>query len=102
AGTAASGEGLGRWAAAPIKGALAGLLGGSHHPGQNGAPAVAFSPAGKLLAAGTGLSKATLHVWDASAGKELRGFATGQPFLSALAFSPDGNLLLPPSPDPHG
>jgi WD40 repeat protein len=97
---AATGKELHRWVGAPIKAAFGGLLGGgSDHPSQNGATAVAFSPDGKRLAAGNGLSWATVHVWDTAAGKELRGFSTGQSMIAALAFTPDGQAIVSASLD---
>ncbi len=51
---------------------------------------IAFSPDGKTLAA---VAHATVYVWDARSGKELRRVRGIGKYLSTLAFSPDGRLL---------
>jgi hypothetical protein len=70
------------------------------HDGKRALTALAISPDGKLLAwAAQGQS---VHLWDLAAGKELRRFDwNAEPSNSrslgrsdALAFSPDGKLLL--------
>ena len=58
---------------------------------ESGCRCVAFSPDGKLLAAGEGGK--TVRLWDVATGKEvgvLRGFAGA---VWAVAFSPDGTRL---------
>jgi WD40 repeat protein len=50
---------------------------------------LAYSPNGKLLAAGCGDDP--VHVWDAETGREL--FQIKDPWVYGLAFSPDGALL---------
>jgi RNA polymerase sigma factor (sigma-70 family) len=61
---------------------------------------LAFSPDGKVLASGRGLSLAgqargSLRLWDVAGGKELRrGHFRGRgAFVASLAFSPDGRVL---------
>jgi WD40 repeat protein len=55
--------------------------------------AVAFSPDGKTVA--TGGMRDGVFLWDAEAGKELRRLKVGENvYVSSLAFSPDGKLLL--------
>lgn len=51
---------------------------------------IAFSPDGKLLAAGT--TERAVILWDVASGKELRRFAS-RSHVHALAFSPNGKLL---------
>jgi hypothetical protein len=61
--------------------------------------AVALSPDGRLLAAGTypgpgaGRSDGVVRLWDVETGKELRQLPWHLGSFSALAFSPDGKAL---------
>ena len=57
---------------------------------------VAFSPDGKLLAAGSGDNMVML--WDAASGKEVRTLAATSS-VGSVAFSPDGKLLAAGSGD---
>ncbi len=52
---------------------------------------VAFSPDGRLLAAGTALG--ILHVWDVRSRRLLRAEDEGSGLDTAVSFSPDGKLL---------
>jgi RNA polymerase sigma factor (sigma-70 family) len=54
---------------------------------------VAFSPDGKLLAAGD-TSRKTVQLWDATTGTLQRTLATGPATPWSMAFSPDGKTLL--------
>jgi WD40 repeat protein len=51
---------------------------------------VELSPDGRL---GVSVSGNTLHLWDVASGKELRSFGSSE-WGNALAFSPDGRMLL--------
>ncbi len=61
--------------------------------------AAAFSPDGKLLATSTNSEESPITIWDARAGKRLYGlpkpkaFRNRNPWITALAFSPDGSRL---------
>jgi WD40 repeat protein/uncharacterized caspase-like protein len=57
---------------------------------------LAFSPDGKLLASVAFLDDA-VRIWDTASGKALQTIATPRPWL-AVAFSPDGNLLVAGGP----
>jgi hypothetical protein len=73
---------------------------------------LAFSPDGKLLAAGTGTSGFVydpsqewhgrgggIYLYDAALGEYLAGFPTPKDDIMAVAFSPDGSLLFCGSTD---
>jgi hypothetical protein len=64
---------------------------GSHRPGQGGCSALAFSPAGNLLATAGGID-ATVRLWNAETG-ESAGTLRQPGYANALAFSPDGRLV---------
>ncbi len=55
-----------------------------------GASAVAFSPDGSLLAAG---SVGSVRLWDTATGSVIRSLDVQQDHVASLAFSPDGKLL---------
>jgi WD40 repeat protein len=57
---------------------------------------VAWSPDGRTLASGDSLNLSPIILWDASTGKALMDIPTSDMnlFLGALAFSPDGKLLV--------
>ena len=56
--------------------------------------ALGFSPRTELLAAGFGFSSGIIQLWDSTSG-EPRGQLTNHTgWVSALAFTPDGNHLL--------
>jgi WD40 repeat protein len=59
--------------------------------------AVAFSPDGHLLAAGS--SDQTARVWDLATGRQLRTLTGHTGGIFGLAFSPDGHLLVTVSGD---
>jgi WD40 repeat protein len=58
--------------------------------GSAGAPNVALSPDGKLLA---GMVQTDIVLWDAKTGKDLRTIRMPQTGIGVLVFSPDGKLL---------
>jgi WD40 repeat protein len=61
---------------------------------------LAFSPDGKILAAGRGdLSIGQVKLFDASRGKELRTLAGHRQVVYSLAFSPDGRTIATGSRD---
>ena len=67
-------------------------------PSQAMSPRLAFSPDGKILAAGAGDpsgqgSDTALNLWEVATGKLLRSLDTHQGSLSSLLFSPDGATL---------
>ncbi|HBE89408.1 MAG TPA: hypothetical protein DDW67_09760 [Elusimicrobia bacterium] len=63
----------------------------SHEDYIYGVRALAFSPAGNLLAAGTGMGK-SLEVWD-TAGFAMIKQVKSAGWVNSLAFSPDGKVL---------
>jgi len=52
---------------------------------------VAFSPDGKLLAAGSAGKK--IKLWDVGSGREIRSIVGDKEWVMSVAFSPDGQLL---------
>jgi WD40 repeat protein len=60
-------------------------------PKSGGVLSVAYSPDGKILAAGT--QNATIKIWDAQTGKELRVLGGQDDPVESIAFSPDGLTL---------
>ncbi len=52
---------------------------------------VAFSPDGRLLAAGDRFGR--VHLWEAPTGRAVKVMSAGFPRCMALAFSPDGRVL---------
>jgi WD40 repeat protein len=60
-------------------------------PKSGGVLAIAYSPDGKILAAGT--QSATIKIWDAQTGKELRVLGGQDEAVESVAFSPDGLIL---------
>src|SRR5262245_4128864 len=59
-------------------------------PGETTLKCLAFSPGGKLLAAGT--TDGPLYVWDMTTGKELHKLKHST--VTFLAFSPDGRMFV--------
>jgi RNA polymerase sigma factor (sigma-70 family) len=62
-----------------------------------GVSVVAFSPDGRLVAAGDG--KGTTFVWEADSGKPVRQVHGEGNYVHALAFSPDGGALVTAVPN---
>jgi hypothetical protein len=58
---------------------------------------VAFAPDGRRLLSGG--DDATLRVWDAESGQEIRAFAGHHGWVWSVAFAPDGRRLLSGSND---
>src|SRR5262245_61404940 len=88
----------GRGAARPLLTALLAALVAAAGCSPSGAPvahppaaveAVAFDPAGKVVAAAAGVN---VYSWDAGTGKE-RSTLTGPSAFTCLAFAPDGTRL---------
>jgi len=68
------------------------VSGGFTDPGGKGVNSVAFSPDGKLLAAGDFNGRA--YLWDVATGKLARPItATDSKSVNSVAFSPDGKVL---------
>jgi len=67
--------------------------------GHNGMESLAFSPDGRLIAAGSGWGEGTVHIWDAMLGRPLAAFAGHPDSVPAVAFSPDGRHLASASTD---
>jgi RNA polymerase sigma factor (sigma-70 family) len=66
--------------------------------GQSMIESLAFSPSGRVLAAGEGLEKAkdaasAIYLWEVASGKEIRTIAGMQGSVPSLAFAPDGRTL---------
>ncbi|MHB1560748.1 MAG: WD40 repeat domain-containing serine/threonine protein kinase [Isosphaeraceae bacterium] len=57
--------------------------------------AVAFSPAGRILASGSDDTheRRTIKLWDPATGRELAGWKGHTATVAAIAFSPDGRLM---------
>jgi WD40 repeat protein len=63
-------------------------------PSKTPALSVAFSPDGKVLAAGSGVGeRGELTLWDSASGKRLATAAADKGRCSAVVFSPDGRWL---------
>ncbi len=65
----------------------------------NAVTALAFSPDGKLLVAGYGYADATVRLWDVDTLKNAGELAGHKAWVSALAFSPKGEILASASGD---
>ncbi len=61
-------------------------------PVEGGVSAVAFSPDGRLVAAGS--ARGTAFVWEAGTGKPVHQLHGEGNYVHALAFSPDGRALV--------
>jgi WD40 repeat protein len=55
------------------------------------ATTVAFSPAGRTLASGTG--SGMIRIWDADVGRQISAWRGHSAGLKSLAFSPDGRKI---------
>ncbi|HTE18465.1 MAG TPA: WD40 repeat domain-containing protein, partial [Armatimonadota bacterium] len=60
-------------------------------PGHSGYSPVAFSPDGKLLAAGTG--EGAIRLCNPGSGALIRTIAWPHQVINSLAFTPDSNVL---------
>ncbi|HOW73848.1 MAG TPA: protein kinase [Phycisphaerae bacterium] len=61
--------------------------------------ALAFSPDGKVLASGAGLSDCSIRLWDTTTGASLGALNGHRRYIHALAFSPKGGTLASASAD---
>ena len=66
---------------------------------STGVCALAFSPDGKILAAGYGFSDAVIRLWDAVSGASLGELIGHRGMVTHLFFAPDGLLLYSASSD---
>jgi WD40 repeat protein len=53
----------------------------------------AFSPDGKVLAAGSGAGQSSLYFWNATTGKRAADLGNIHAAIAAVVFSPDGKTL---------
>jgi WD40 repeat protein len=60
---------------------------------------LAFSPDGKIVAAGEGFDGLPIRLWDATSGRELARLEGHRAWVSALVFWPDGKTLASASAD---
>ncbi len=65
---------------------------GAEDEGVSAAQALAFAPDGSQVVLGG--NDGTLRIWDLAQGKALPPQATEAPWISALAFTPEGNLWI--------
>ena len=65
----------------------------------NGVMAMAFSPDGRFLACGYGLSDGTIRLWDAATGALAASLEGHRAWISKLVFAPDGQTLYSGSAD---
>jgi len=65
----------------------------------NGVMALAFSPDGRLLASGHGLSDGTIRLWDTVNGAPTGSLEGHRGWVSKLVFAPDGKTLYSGSAD---
>ncbi|MDD4651256.1 MAG: transglutaminase domain-containing protein [Methanothrix sp.] len=77
----------------PEKYGLIAVLGNLSNPKNS----VAFSPDGRVLAAGC--QNGTIILWDAASGREMRALKGHSEWVSSLAFSPDGGTIASTSGD---
>ena len=70
---------------------------------EDGTSALAFSPDGRLLAAGSGTihgkTELTIRIWDLATGRERRRLEGHRSAVNAMAFTPDGRSLVSGSED---
>ena len=62
-------------------------------------PSLSFSPDGKTLATGGGLSESDIRLWETASGKELGRLKGHKSWVSSLVFWPDGKRLASSSAD---
>jgi WD40 repeat protein len=65
----------------------------------NDLSSLAFSPDGRLLAAGAKFAESVINVWDVSSGRLVRQLEGHQRWVAALQFWPDGKTLASASGD---
>ncbi len=65
----------------------------------DGVTALAFSPSGKMLAAGFGFTETAIRLWDVASRQSCGQLTNHTDWVVALAFAPDGRRLISASED---